>query len=329
MKKLFLLLVAVIVASVGLQAQQIAVVSKSGTTSIYKSLPDAVEKATAGSTVYLPAGGVNLTDTLRITKKLTLVGVGYNITGGNADGVTTISGNIAFNKGSSGSAIMGVYMPSANNKGYIYIGKDGSAVEDIVVKYCWVGRIEINNSLCTDCVINQNYCSSTISLGRSNAKVTNNICYRVANGDGAEIAYNIIPHYQYPWGGYSSSDGDQCINCVISKNIVCVQSGWNPSGNGNQFSDNMSIVKVGEDYVQVTEGWDKVFVNYGQSANPSNDFHFTEAYQQFEGLVGIYAGSGFNDSGMPPVPYISYKYIPDHTDADGNLNIKIRVKASE
>lgn len=323
MKKLFLLLVAMIVASMGLQAQQIAVVSKSGTTSIYKSLSDAVEKATAGSTVYLPAGGFNLTDTLRITKKLTLVGVGYNITGGNADGVTTISGNIAFNKGSSGSAIMGVYMPSANNKGYIYIGKDGSAVEDIVVKYCWVYRIEINNSQCIDAVINQNYVSY-ISLGGSEATVTNNVLNNIYSGDGAEIKYNVFLGSN-PLG----SNSDYCCrNCVVANNVFWYSS-MSIHESACQFRDNIGCYKNSNYMEYISASASDVFVNYGSSPDPRYDYHFKEAYQQYEGKVGIYAGSGFNDSGMPPVPYISYKYIPDHTDADGNLNIKIRVKASE
>lgn len=325
MKRLFLLLVAMIVASMGLQAQQIAVVSKSGTTSIYKSLPEAVEKATAGSTVYLPAGGFNLTDTLRITKKLTLVGVGYNITGGNADGVTTISGNIAFNKGSSGSAIMGVYMPSANNKGYIYIGKDGSAVEDIVVKYCWVSGIRINNSQCIDAVINQNYVSN-IYLGYSEATVTNNVLYNIYSGDGAEIKYNVFLGSN-PLGNNSDYC---CRNCVVANNVFEYNSsGMNIYQSACQFRDNIGRYNNSNYMEYISASASDVFVNYGSSPDPRYDYHFKEAYQQYEGKVGIYAGSGFKDSGMPPVPYISYKYIPDHTDADGNLNIKIRVKASE
>lgn len=317
MRKAILSLVLAIVATVAVQAQQIAVVSAGGTTTIYKTLPEAVAGASAGSTVYLPGGGFTLTDTLRITKKLTLVGVGYNITGGNADGVTTISGNIAFNKGSSGSAIMGVYMPGASGKGYIYIGKDGSAVEDIVVKYCWVYRIEINNSQCIDAVINQNYVSY-IHLGYSEATVTNNVIYYISYGDGAEIKYNVFCG--------SSNSPYYCRNCVISNNVIC---GSVYESGSSQFRDN--IGSGSNSYYESigTSKWADVFVNYGSSPDPRYDYHFKEAYQQYEGKVGIYAGSGFNDSGMPPVPYISYKYIPDHTDADGNLNIKIRVKASE
>lgn len=328
MKKLFLMLVALIVASVGLQAQQIAVVSKSGTTSIYKTLPEAVAGATAGSTVYLPGGGFTLTDTLKINKKLTIIGVGYYIAGGNVDGVTTIKGKpLSFINGSSGSALMGVYIPSD----YVYIGKDGSAVEDILIRYCWLYYVQIWSNLCTGCVISKNYCSSiylgqsSSQYGKSNAKVINNVCSSITCGEAAEIKYNIILNNI---NNTSSSN--------ISYNVIVGTSSYNNSSYSNYSNQyygnlsNMSTSYIGEGNTQLNaSSWNDVFVKYNSSPNPTYDYHFKEAYQQYEGVAGIYAGNGFNDSGLPPVPYVTYKYIPDHTDANGKLNVKFRVKASE
>ena len=321
MKRLFLLLVAMIVASVGLQAQQIAVVSKSGTTSIYKSLPEAVAGASAGSTVYLPGGGFTLTDTLKINKKLTIIGVGYYIAGGNVDGVTTISGgHLSFINGSSGSALMGVRI--ANN---VYIGKDGSAVEDILIRYCWLSNVYIWNKLCTGCVINQNYCSNiclgSSSSSRSNATVTNNVCNTVDYGEGATIENNVLlGNYPFNYSSYNSY-------CVISNNVIVATGSWS-SGSDCQFYNN--IGKYGREGVEkIDASWSDVFVKYGSSVDPQYDFHFKEAYKQYEGKVGIYAGSGFSDSGLPPVPYIVSKQIPYQTDRQGKLHIKVRVRASE
>lgn len=323
MRKAILSLVLALVTNVAVQAQQIAVVSKSGTTSIYKTLPEAVAGASAGSTVYLPGGGFTLTDTLKINKKLTIIGVGYYIAGGNVDGVTTINGQISFINGSSGSALMGVHVPSPN---YVWIGKDGSAVEDILIRYCWIHNIRVNNSQCTGCVINQNYCNY-ISLGEtgasgSNAKVTNNVCYYISCGNGAEIKYNIILASSYPFGG--SDNKWYSRNCVISNNFILYCN----IPYDCQFFDN--IGKVGIEGIEMIDAsWNDVFVKYGSSPNPQYDYHFTEAYQQYEGKVGIYAGSGFSDSGLPPVPYIVSKQIPYQTDRQGKLNIKVRVRASE
>ena len=93
----------------------------------------------------------------------------------------------------------------------------------------------------------------------------------------------------------------------------------------------MGSLALGEDpiVIQTENGWNDVFVNYNNGAvSTSSNFHFKEAYKQYENQVGIYAGTGFDDEALPPVPYIVAKHIDDHTDAAGKLNIKIRVKAS-
>lgn len=286
-----------------------------------------MQKATAGSTIYLPGGGFTLTDTLSINKKLTIIGVGHNLSAGNADGFTSIDGNISFIGNSSESAIMGCYVTQD-----IGIGRDGSAVEDVLIKYCNMYRIFIYNKTCTGTVVNQNFCRSSIWLGETNAKVTNNIANGVHSGDCAEISYNVLWASTYPFsnGNFSTI----CKNSAISYNILLYTTSSNvPStySYGNQYNHNMGRYSISDDpdFINVTDAWTDVFVNYLSGSNPLSDYHFKEAYQQYEGLVGIYGGSGFSDSGIPPVPYISYKYVPDHTDAEGKLNIKIRVKASE
>ena len=73
-----------------------------------------------------------------------------------------------------------------------------------------------------------------------------------------------------------------------------------------------------------------VFENYNNGkVDPSSDFHFKEAYKQYENQVGIYAGTGFNDQQLAPVPYIVNKKVDEQTDAQGKLNVKIRVKAGQ
>ncbi len=75
--------------------------------------------------------------------------------------------------------------------------------------------------------------------------------------------------------------------------------------------------------------WNDVFVNFnGGNADPSSDFHFKEAYNQYENQVGIYAGDGFSNNQLA-VPYIVAKRVDEQTDASGKLNVKIRVKAGD
>ena len=63
--------------------------------------------------------------------------------------------------------------------------------------------------------------------------------------------------------------------------------------------------------------------------NPISRYHFMDAYQQYEGIYGIYGGTGFRKNGQPPIPFIMAKQIPGQTDASENLNIKVRVKSGE
>ncbi len=85
----------------------------------------------------------------------------------------------------------------------------------------------------------------------------------------------------------------------------------------------------GEDAISYGDvGFKGIFVNYDGIA-PKSDYHFKGDWAQYNGHIGIYGGSGFSSSTLPPVPYIVAKQIPEQTDANGKLNIKIRVRAGE
>ena len=85
---------------------------------------------------------------------------------------------------------------------------------------------------------------------------------------------------------------------------------------------------VGEEPIIIDAGENDLFKNVnGWAVTPTSNFHFKEAYQQYESLCGIYGGTGFDDSALPPVPYISSKSIPGETDASGKLHIQVTVNA--
>lgn len=309
MKKVFLSVFVALVATVAAQAQPIAVVS-GNSTNTYKTLAAAIEAAPAESVIYLPGGGFPISDEVKITKKITIIGIGYNAESDNADGRTQISGNLFFNAGSSGSAVMGCYI-----NGNVNIGEGDAQVDDVLIKYCNLNSVQVRNSSCRGTVVNQNLIRS--ASGFSNAPVTmiNNIMSGVYGTRGATISYNVIC-------GSTFSD---CHNSVdISYNIIL--SGYY-NGSNNQITGNMLYnSNFGDACINLgLSNWDGVFVN-NAGVNPVSNYHFTEAYQQYEGLCGIYGGTGFNDFQLPPVPYISSKTMPAETDASGNLHVNITVK---
>lgn len=327
MKKIFFTLFLAIMATTGLYAQQISVVSSGGTTKLYNTLQEAIEGADPSSVIYLPGGGFNISDNVKITKKLTIIGIGHKSNNNNVDGVTTISGNIWFNDGSSGSAIMGCYIT-----GNVNIGDGSATVNDVLIKYCNLNAIYVRNNTCLNTVVNQNYIRSGSYFENANAIITNNIAHSIHFLNNGKILNNVMTGATKTkvgsnWGtnSFHGVNNSQIMNNVFFQNAL--HECYNCTTFGNMGANQ----NIGDDCINLGEvDWNNVFENYnGGATSPTSKFHFKDDYKQYENQVGIYAGTGFKDSGMAPVPYIAAKQIPDQTDASGKLNIKIRVKAGE
>ncbi len=334
MKKLFLTFVFAIVATLTVMAQQISVVSTTGATSLYRTLQEAIEGADPGSVIYLPGGGFNISDEVKITKKLTIIGIGHYVKSGNVDGITTIFGSLWFNEGSSGSAVMGCYIT-----GDVNIGEGGASINDVLIRYCNLNSVQVKNSSCSDVIVNQNYIRNLSHFSSSPTKVTNNVCLRLSSISGGIVSNNIITYI-------SSYNGPVIVsinNSVFCDNII-LNSQSDTYGYYSTFSSFSNNTCTGNmvfryqyneqqclpnDVINMTvQGWTEVFVNAnGGAISPVSNFNFKEDYQQYSSC-GIYGGTGFNDNQLAPVPYIIAKRVDEQTDASGKLNVKIRVKAS-
>lgn len=318
MKKFLLSLFVALIAISSVQAQQISVVSPGGATTLHRTFQQAIEGTDPGSIIYLPGGGFNLPDSVKITKKLTIIGIGHYVKSGNVDGVTTISGNLWFNEGSSGSAVMGCYIT-----GDVNIGNDGKSVNDVLIRYCNLNSVQVKNNTCLETIINQNYIRNNSNFSAAKATVTNNIIHSIYDLDNGKIANNIIANGCPQSGKYPAlfyCDQTQIINNIFlqsSLTLVC---------NNCEVTGNMTF----NDSYGENKNWNDFFVNYNNGAiSPASDFHFNTANKQYESQVGIYAGTSFNDQQMAPVPYIVAKHVDEQTDASGKLIVKIRVKANQ
>ena len=85
---------------------------------------------------------------------------------------------------------------------------------------------------------------------------------------------------------------------------------------------------IGNNPIKINAPASEVFINPA-GITPVSNYHFKDEYKQYESQVGVYAGSGFSDGALPPVPYIVAKRIADQTDAAGKLKVQIRVNAGE
>ena len=340
MKKVFLILFIAMAAMTSVQAQQISVVKDDGSTTLHRTLAEAIAAIEDGCVIYLPGGGFTIADDVKITKRVTIIGTGHKTVTDNVDGNTTISGNLFFNVGSSQSASMGCYIT-----GNVVIGEDG-AVNDVLVRYCNLNSVQVKNSECQETFVNQNYIRNSSQFSGTNAIIRNNIIHSIYGVSNGIITYNIILNYfnysnEYTYNGtYSYYTALNANLSSIMYNIIIPTNKsddyhknyhYAMNGSNNSIVKNMMINAYGEDYINPSDAdWNNVFKNYnGGAIDPKSDFHFNENYKDYEDQVGIYAGTGFNDKQLAPTPYIIEKTIDEQTDEQGKLKVMIKVKANQ
>lgn len=328
MKKLFSTIMVVLVATVASYAQTIAVVSSSGSTTMHQTLAEAISEAESGSVIYLPGGGFQLSDDTKITKKLTIMGVSHRTDTDNAEGATVIAGNIFFDEGSDGSALMGVFV-----SGTVHVGTGGKAVTNFLMRYCNVNALIAHNSGCSGMVINQCYLRNRSTFDNANPTIENCIVNHLGLISGGTINHNIVRHRTYY---YETCSMFSIYNSIITNNIFL--DWWGVYGNDNNTISNNCFgnSEWGEESILIGEGkeWKDVFKNPDPGVTISADYHLISSIGKNAGSdgkhIGIYLddnSTGFDDHALAPIPRIISKEISEQTDADGKLNIKITVKA--
>lgn len=332
MKRKILFAVALL-ATMTAAAQNIAAVSPSNATTIFQTLDEAIVGAESGSTIYLPGGGFQIKDETKINKKLTIMGVSHRGDTDNVDGATIISGNLHFEGGSSGSAVLGVYLT-----GNINVGTGTDSVTNFTVRYCNVNYIKVKHSQSSGMVVNQCYLRRESNFGNCNVRLENNIAHSYTYINGGIINHNIIT--SKPYGGYMSaymhigmnnttitnnfflasySSSRDCSNCLSHNNF------WDSS-----FSDSSSDL-IGENpfFRESDKTWDDVFyANKGVSI--LSDYRLKGSWGKGKATdgtdIGIY-GNIAEKKDLTPIPRIVSKKVDESTDGSGKLQIEVTVKA--
>jgi hypothetical protein len=92
----------------------------------------------------------------------------------------------------------------------------------------------------------------------------------------------------------------------------------------------MLLTNWGVNCIQ-TGDWD-IFAGPNNGANPTSNYALKPGSPGKNAAtdgtdIGIYGGTGFSDSALPPGPRIVSKKVADQTDANGNLRVEIKVSA--
>ncbi len=302
-KKIFILLIA-LACTVTLMAQEITVVGSNGTTRFYRTLAEAIEATTDNCVIYLPQGGFAIHDSVKITKKVTIIGVGHRGKQGKVDGVTNIGGNLFFNEGSNGSTVMGCYLGGTLNIN----------VSDFLLRYCNAGNINVISSS-VGTIINQNCIRGEINFNGARGIVTNNIMRRVSNMNGGTIRHNVFARDTYIGAS----------NAFIIDNVFVV---WGShSGSDIKASHNLFIgAEWGENPFNLTDVTAADVFRADNGVSNSSNYHFQDDYSQYETQYGIYAGSGFNDLQAAPIPALIIRSVEEQTNTSGQLKVQVRLK---
>lgn len=330
MKRIISIVVA-LVATITVGAQNIAVVSPSNSTKIYMTLDEAIKGAEAGSIIYLPGGGFAVTDNAKIDKQLTIMGVSHRGDTDNSGGATNISGNLNFIAGSSGSAVIGVYV-----SGNINVATPTDSVANFTMRHCNVNSVQVKNSKSSGMVINQCYLRNNNNFGNCNVRIENCIFHSAWYINGGVVDHNIITSYKETgFVGPGTLNGLN-VTTITNNCLLNPGSGILSSSNNCIISNNCVGAKEWGDNPQVLEEgkkWEDVFENY----NSKNAVSIACSYKlitkwgkgaALDGTeLGIYGGSGFDDKALAPIPRIVSKKVAESTDGSGKLQIEVTVKA--
>lgn len=339
MKK-FNTLLAVLIITITANAKIWRVNNNSSITADFTTAQAAHDAATAGDTIHLEPSGTNYGD-LTMSKRLIVISTGNFITQ-----------NPGYQVQSNGARVNFLTINSTNANGsVVMVGFDynlniNSGVSNILVQNCFTtyngggynccghyGNIEINNA---DNIIVQGCFINNINArnGSNNIIVKNNIIGNSFTNDGGcdgVVANNVLRAFFSDC--YSYYIGGNFYNCTVENNIFnksCCQSfssclvrnnmaantGYLPSGNGNQEGVDMSTVLVNKDC-----GW------------------LDNGYQLKAGSPAVGAGYGGTDCGAfggstpyrlavtPPIPSI-YKLEVPSTPAGNTMNIKFSTRSN-
>lgn len=333
MKKLFLSLVAAIVAATATYAQNtlVATLTHGENVTMYYgtyALRDAHNAAVSGDIINLSGGGFQAGE---ITKAVSLRGVGINATV-----PTSIINQLIINIPSTDANRFSMEGIRCNYG----ITMKGS-FENPQFLRCWITRIEtpegsaVKNVLLANCRVTEGYMGirGTTTMQFINSFVSG--FYNYGSADASFINCVITP---YNINGSSWLSKCQFINCIFYSSS---STGSMPSSsvatNCIAINDNDRMSRFfNNSQVNANCGfavYSQIFKNFTGDYSDSQTFELTDeaktTYLGNDGTeVGMYGGvMPYTD--IPSYPQITKMNVANKTTADGKLSVEIEVSAAE
>lgn len=358
MKKLLLLVTIPLLYNAELNAQQVIAVQNGNNTLLYNNLDTAIQYAQNGDTIYLPGGGFSLA--VPISKRLYLIGVGHNPDSTKATNYTLISNDIYILSNASLGSLTGIKCDGALRFGNSQANQN---VNNYQVSRCYFqGGIQLgfsDSSNAKNNVFYENIIPTLVDLHYSVTNAFYNNIFELVKNIGSNnifrnnifnMSANINYSDGYFWYGCNTSFVN-AINSTFENNVfrgrLLSSGGYNDQFRNCVFKNNLFAQgnQCGAAYPSCTGCMDfnsvlnqpdsTIFINYPAGQN----FQYSLNYQLkstslgknsgSDGTdIGIYGGSSpWKEGGIPFNPHISSKSIETQNDANGNIRIRIKVKA--
>lgn len=294
-----------------------------GQVSYFDTLDEAFMALKAGCVVYIPSGSYILSDKeeTKVKCQVAIYGAGCRPYGKDTD-YTRIIGDIEFVEGASSSVVMGLRCEND-----IIIG---GKVKNLLIKNVDVKCISFSSESNTGCMVTSSVIRDYLTgWGSAPVQVTNCLAGNIVDIKGGEIANCILKPSSssyYYYYSYSSSS--------LMRNNIGLDLDRSPYLSACQ--ETCTMVGKTPQIPYPTGGVEALFEKY----DPSDPFDLRKNnYRLKKGVsgtnagtdgkdIGLYGGSGFDDTGRAPIPKIKIREIAPQTDDKDRLKVKIEVIAN-
>lgn len=305
----------------------IAVQYTDGNASYFDMLDDAFKALKEGCVVYIPSGSYTLSnrEETKVKCQVTIYGAGCRPYGKDTD-YTRIMGNIVLEKGASSSIIMGLRSENVEVK---------ADVKNVLIKNVDVNQIIFYSESNTGCLVTTSVIRNKVDGSRvAPVQVTNCLAENIVGIRGGEIANCILSSSFFP--SYYSIYYSHLY--YTSSSLLRNNIGLNmekPKGIFN-CQELCSMVGYKPQIPYPDGGLEALFEKYDAS-DPfdlsKNDYRLKKGVAGSNAGtdgkdIGLYGGSGFDDSGRAPISKIKILEIAPQTDEQDRLKVKIEVIAN-
>jgi len=321
----------------GFAQSQVTTLQHKGVTSVFygqTSFADAYTAAAAkGDTLILTVGG--FPPPSGIAKGITIIGAGYMPDSTSVKRRTTILGNLTINAGADSLHLEGLYI-NGDILGW------NNPIHYVKIIRCRFVNFSPNLAAKDNCSIEECIIEGGITL---NPGTNFQLKHNIINGGISTIYANAVIDGNVLLNNHSSNSLFHVISSSTIKNNIILYSNATMfyDGGTNTLYNNLFVASTisfwqsynnyeSNNYYSVAQA--DIFVNQtGNVFNFSHDYHLKnpELYIGTDGTqVGLYGGiTPFKEMGVPTNPQVTTKTISKETDANGNLQINITVKAQK